>query len=153
MEKVTLSKFSNIEIKDIMDSNRFENFNVYNPNFPNDYNKVIEKNYFLQYLKEINLIDNQNSSNFEFKGPSANLQYYLLKKKNISKVNVSDQIYFRNVSIKSSFKTAENILFKMGWKGKGLGKFEQGITSPLYTKIIGKKGEAQIINENSIINK
>ena len=36
----------------------------------------------------------------------------------------------------------------MGWKGKGLGKYEQGILKPLITKVLNKKGESEIINEN-----
>lgn len=47
-----------------------------------------------------------------------------------------------------SLNLGHSILTKMGWNGKGLGKFEQGIVKPLYTKIVGKKGEAKIINEN-----
>ena len=51
-------------------------------------------------------------------------------------------------NLKNKTNIVENILYKMGWKGKGLGKYEQGILKPLITKVLNKKGESEIINEN-----
>lgn len=63
-------------------------------------------------------------------------------------VNENDESKINEFIIKNKLNVVENIFYKMGWKGKGLGKFEQGILKPLVTKISNKKGESEIINEN-----
>lgn len=110
-----------------------------------------------------NIINNSNNNNlnlnesiqshFSYKPLKQQLdrnKYYFsikndkTKYKNTTNTNNTEYNYSNN--------KIENILYRMGWKGKGLGKYEQGIIKPLFTKIVGKKGEARIINENDHID-
>ena len=48
----------------------------------------------------------------------------------------------------SSSSIAKSMMERLGWNGKGLGKYEQGIINPLLMKKLGTRGGGKIINDN-----